>query len=369
MRLLANALGRHGSCPEPNERWNYTGTVPLSILRVKPADDYVVQELGTHLPGTIRRLCSMLRPQIGIVMNVGSDHYAQFRGEDAIADEKADLVRYLPAGGVAVLNADDERVAAMGAESKARVVTFGIANEADYRASDVTAAWPETLGFVLVHNGERHRVTTMFHGIHMAPNVLAALAAADVAGMPLKEAIAAIGEVLPVDGRMSETKAPGNVTFIRDDYKAPWWALPLTIDFISEARAKRKVLVLGEMSDNPGNKGRKFRRIINSALGSVDVVIIAGPASDQLNESLRNDSRVEVFQTVREANDFLSGYLQSEDLVVLKGMLADHLERLASSRGEGGVECWRSRCGRNIQCSACDLREAPAGVEDPVPSK
>lgn len=365
VHLLARMLSLHGCCPEPGGGGNYTGTVPLAILGVKHSDRYVVQELGTHVPGSIRRLARMVKPHIGVVMNVGTDHYTQFKSQDAIAEEKADLVRALPADGIVVLNADDPRVSAMAAQSKARVVTFGIANAADYRACDVTSAWPGTVSFVLEHGDEHHRVETSLFGAHLAPNVLASLAVAHIVGMPLATAISAVREVKPIGGRMSEVRAAGGVTFIRDDYKAPWWGLPLTVDFVREATAGRKILVLGELSDNPGNKATKFRRFINSALDHADLVVVAGPAETKLNKSLREHGRVEVCPTVEGANRFLSGWLQAGDLVVIKGNIADHLERLAHSRS-GKVGCWRNRCSRALHCTVCDQLAQPAGTGEPL---
>ncbi|MEZ5329323.1 MAG: hypothetical protein R3F19_30095 [Verrucomicrobiales bacterium] len=164
---------------------------------------------------------------------------------------------------------------------------------------------------------------------------------------------------------MSEVKAPDGVTFIRDDYKAPWWGLPFTVAFIRDAQAERKVLVLGEMSDNPGDKATKFRRVINSALDHVHRIVVVGPAGRKLNSALLEHDRVEVCDTIEAANRYLTGVLQSGDLVVLKGIVADHLERLARVRVEP-VGCWRSRCGRKHLCSECDLLKVPAGPDDPT---
>ncbi|MDA0813538.1 MAG: Mur ligase family protein, partial [Verrucomicrobia bacterium] len=258
--------------------------------------------------------------------------------------------------------ADDPRVAAMARSSAARTVTFGIEQDADYRARDVSAVWPKGVSFVLEHDGKEHRVETGLFGAHFAPNVLASLATAHIAGMPLEDAVAAVREIVPLEGRMSEVKSPDGVTFIRDDYKAPWWGLPFTVEFIRDAQAMRKVLVLGEMSDNPGDKATKFRRVINSALDHVACIVVVGPAGRKLNSALLEHERVEVCDTIDEARRYLASFLLSGDLVVLKGIVADHLERLARARVET-VGCWRSRCGRKHLCSECDLLVIPAGPD------
>ncbi|MDA0813539.1 MAG: UDP-N-acetylmuramoyl-tripeptide--D-alanyl-D-alanine ligase [Verrucomicrobia bacterium] len=367
VHLLTEVLRKRGRCPKPSGG-NLPEALPVCLLRVTSSHNAVVQEIGTMNPGHIRHNCRIFRPEIGVVMNVGTDHYAQFRSEDAIAHEKADLVRALPSDGVAILNADDPRVAAMAGETKARIVTFGIEKDADYRAHAVAANWPSAVGFRLEHEGKSYHLQSRLFGCHLVPNLLACIAAAHTCGMPIEEAIAALSEIEPVDGRMSEVKAPDGVTFIRDDYKAPWWGLPLTIGFLCAADAQRKVLVLGEMSDNPGNKARKFRRLINSALDQLDMIVVVGEAAGQLNESLLASKKIQAFHTIKEAHDFLTTILQPGDLVVLKGLAADHLERLARARVET-VGCWRDRCGRRNLCTGCEFLAVPAGSNERLPQR
>ena len=100
--------------------------VPLTLLRTNGDTEVVVCELGARGPGQIRDLCSFVRPQIGVVTNVGVTHYEQFGSVDAIVAAKAELVASLPEGGVAVLNADDPRVAGMAAVTPAEVLTYGL---------------------------------------------------------------------------------------------------------------------------------------------------------------------------------------------------------------------------------------------------
>ena len=69
---------------------------------------------------------------------------------EAIAQAKGELVEALPADGLAVLNADDPRVAAMASRTAARVVRYGEAPDADVRAEDVTL---DERGRPVVHPG------------------------------------------------------------------------------------------------------------------------------------------------------------------------------------------------------------------------
>ena len=323
------------------------------MLGVARDADFSVQEIGTEYPGTIQRLAALYRPQVAVVTNVGTDHYTQFKSEEAIAQEKADLVRALPEDGIAVLNADDSRVWEMRHATQARTVSYGIESEGvDYSASNVVSHWPHKLQFDLSHEGNTHRVETKLIGGHFLPNVLASLACAHQVGMALDRAIEAVKNIRPIEGRMSEHRDDSGVRFVRDDYKSPWWGLPFIAEFVEQAEAKRKILVLGEMSDNPGNKQTKFCRFINEVLEHTDLVVVAGPTTTKLNRSLRDHPKVRVCDTIEKASKWLDGYLCEGDLVVLKARIDDHLERVFHNR-TFEVTCWRERCGKVISCSGC----------------
>ncbi|WP_241193719.1 UDP-N-acetylmuramoyl-tripeptide--D-alanyl-D-alanine ligase, partial [Streptomyces sp. ADI98-12] len=111
--------------------------LPLTALRADADTRHLVLEMGARGVGHIRYLTGLTPPRIGVVLNVGSAHIGEFGGREQIALAKGELVESLPEDGVAVLNADDSYVRDMASRTKARVVTFGEAPEADIRAENV----------------------------------------------------------------------------------------------------------------------------------------------------------------------------------------------------------------------------------------
>src|SRR2546422_5008129 len=106
----------------------------------------------------------MLRPDVGVVLNVGLAHVGLFGSIEETARAKGELVEALPAEGTAVLNADDLMVVAMAARTHASVITFGTSERADVRAIDVTLDADAVAAFTLAAGGERAHVRMAIPG-------------------------------------------------------------------------------------------------------------------------------------------------------------------------------------------------------------
>ena len=344
---------------------NRTFNVAMAILRLRPGDDFLVQEVSVDVPGYIDATLKLLRPNVGVVTLIGQDHYRAFRTREAVAAEKGKLIACLPDDGLAILNADDELVLGMRALTKARCLTYGISQEADVRAEDVSAAWPERLSFTLVTNGERIPVRTQLCGKLWLPSALAALATGIGMGLDVKAAAAALENVPPTPGRMYPVDAGNGVTFIRDDWKSPLWTIAPVLEFMRDAKAKRKIMVLGNISDYPGGADRRYPAVARQAAEVADRVMFVGPQAHLALKARKDvgEEKIEAFDHVKKLNERLKTLLGPGDLVLIKGSnKADHLERLTLDR-QKPVVCWLSRCGRECFCSDCKRFCVPA--EDP----
>lgn len=355
--LLHAALASRYRCAKNTDSNNQLYSIARTLVSVGPGTRFCVQELGASEPGMMDPMLKLLGPQVGVVTNVGTDHFTAFRTREAVAAEKTRLIASLPADGIAVLNADDDLVAAMARNCRARVVTYGLHGDALYRADMVTARWPDRLSMRIRHGGDCAQVETLLHGRHHAGNVLAAVATACSLGIPLEDAVRAVSRHKPLLGRMSVHSSARGITFIRDDWKAPHWSLFSAFDFIAEARAPRKLIVIGTISDSGGKKSTRYRGSVARALEAADHVALIGSSAASLASRLgaAADGRLVAFDTVRDAAAWLDNFARRGDLVLLKGSIpADHLARIAIAM-DREVGCWRHRCGRHIFCDHCRL--------------
>jgi len=354
--MITEILKAAGSVRQTSGTGNRLFHIAEVISETRPTENFCVLELSAERPGYFDRLMALVRPDIGVITTVGDDQLKSFGSREAIAAEKGKLIAGLPPGGTAVLNADDPLVRAMGARFKGRTITFGEAEDADLQVRDIRSSWPERLSFTVRFAGRDHQVRTQLCGRHWTSSVLAALATGVAAGLALEKAAEVVTQVLPNRARMEPVPTPEGITFIRDDWKGAYWGMPTVYDFLREARAERKVLVVGTLADYHGTVRSRYRIVGEEALKVADAVIFVGPMATY---GLRAQRFAAAGQTVlaypdtRQAAVALQDFLRAGDLVVLKGAArADHLGRLLHAR-TGPVACWRMDCGKDMLCDAC----------------
>jgi UDP-N-acetylmuramoyl-tripeptide--D-alanyl-D-alanine ligase len=355
--ILAAILAKRFLIHKTGGTSNYPRDVARVILYTPRKTDVCIVELSGGRPGILDLPLEIVQPKIAVITNIGRDHFSNFHSSDAIAIEKRKLVEAVPKDGTAILNADDPRVLQMKSNCVGRVITYGCTREAMLRADDVASQWPQHLSFTATWDTESVLVQTRLLGAHWTGAVLASLATAISMGIPLVEAASAVPDVPPFKGRMNEVCVNG-ITFIRDDWKASVWTFPAVLDFMEAAKAKRKILVIGTISDISGTAGTAYVSIARRAISVADHVIFVGPRSFAALRAKQTDSRGELlaFSSAKAANDHLSTYLAPGDLVLLKGSNpSDHLIRLILARTDE-ISCWRSDCGRDAFCDICASR-------------
>ena len=362
--LLLGMLGRSGRGVGTVGSLNNLDATAQAMMRLRPSDTFFAAELSEDKPGVMDEQVALLQPSVGIVTIVGFDHWSAFESREAIAAEMGKLIAALPATGTAVLNADDELVVAMAANCAGKVITYGTSPAAELRAEDIRAAWPDRLEFTLVRCAERIKVQTQLCGTHWIPSVLGAIGGGLATGLSLEACAAGIASVPPFVGRMQPVTSADGVTFIRDDYKAPLWTAETCFEFIAAARARRKILVIGSLSDCGAGAPEKYIKVAKRAQELADLTIFVGPWASQVLKARKPgaEDALRVFRNVRDAAEYLNSITREGDLVVLKGTnKQDHLLRFILARS-GDVACWRDDCERMAFCNECPDRNKPSGL-------
>jgi UDP-N-acetylmuramoyl-tripeptide--D-alanyl-D-alanine ligase len=250
--LTAALMARVGPTVATAGSLNNELGLPYTALQATEETRFLVLEMGSSGPGHLRYLCDIAPPRVAIVVSVGPSHLAGFGGSlEGVAVAKAELVEALPPDGVAVLNADDERVRAMAARTRARVVLTGESADADLRAEDVAVGERGLFQYTMKSAKGSADVRLGVAGRHQVGNSLLAAGAAMALGMELPEAAAALGDLRRLSTRRMDVfdRADG-VTVIDDSYNANPAAMAVALRALVDlAGDRRKVAVLGSMGE------------------------------------------------------------------------------------------------------------------------
>jgi UDP-N-acetylmuramoyl-tripeptide--D-alanyl-D-alanine ligase len=191
---------------------------------------------------------------------------------------------------------------------------------------------------------------------------LAAIAAGVISGVDLKTCAEAVKAVEPVFGRYSVHARSDDAAYVLDTHKSPLWTVAHGLNFVRTARATRKTVVFGFISDYAGETGSVYRDVARSALKIADRVVFVGEQSHHVVQLRQGGARDRLFnfQTSFEASAFLASDQQEGELIFVKALLTDHLERIMLSQLDE-VVCWREGCGKWPPCPRCtNYREAAA---------
>jgi UDP-N-acetylmuramoyl-tripeptide--D-alanyl-D-alanine ligase len=359
-RLVHAILSTVAKCHTGTE-WNRPRHVVETVNTFPLSARFCVQELSGGTRGTIAESVNVLRPDIGVVLNVASDHYKAFRNLEATASEKGRLIEKLPRSGIAILNADDPHVRLMAARTQARVLTFGISPDADIRAIEVSGRWPERLCLTVTYKNEITTVHTQLVGDHWTPSVLAAMACGIACGLSLATCAEGVSACSAAMGRCSVHERPDGAAYVLDTHKAPFWTLSASYAFIRDAQASRKTMVIGTVSDYPGERSRRYRRIAREALQVADRAVFVGSSASHVSNLRQGELRDRLFnfETVYQASAFLAADPLAGELIYVKASGNEHLERIML-RAIDRVVCWREKCGQYRPCQRCKYYSKPA---------
>jgi UDP-N-acetylmuramoyl-tripeptide--D-alanyl-D-alanine ligase len=287
--------------------------------------------MGATGVGHISYLAGMVRPDIGVVLGVGTAHAGEFGGVDNIALAKGELVEALPVTGTAVLNLDDARVAAMAARTRAAVLGYTAGENAAgaglVRAEglELTAGGSPEFDLFLPGESTGHHVAARLIGAHHIANLLAAAAAAHAAGVPGDRIAASLSaQTAASRWRMERTERPDGVTVINDAYNANPESMRAALRTLADlGRGRRTWAVLGAMLELGPDSIREHMAVGTQVVRlNISRLVVVGREARSLyvsavNEGSWGDECV-FAESPEEAYELLRAELEPGDLVLFK---------------------------------------------------
>jgi UDP-N-acetylmuramoyl-tripeptide--D-alanyl-D-alanine ligase len=249
--MLAAILAQAGPVLATRGNLNNHIGVPLTLLRLDASHRHAVIEMGANRAGDVAELVGFARPGVGIVTNAGAEHLEGFGSLEGVARAEGEMFAGLADDAVAVVNADDPFAPLWRGMTRARRVGFGLAPEAEFRATDVaTSVGREGFltRFALVSPRGRTEVALRLAGMHNVVNALGAAAAAVAAGATLEQVAAGLATMRPVPGRLNFRTARCGAWVVDDSYNANPSSMRAGIEVLAGLDGRRW-LVIGDMAE------------------------------------------------------------------------------------------------------------------------
>ena len=331
--MLRACLGRLGKVHASEKSYNNHWGVPLTLVRMPADTQYAVFEIGMNHPGEIRPLVKLVRPHAAIITTVEAVHLAHFNSVEEIADAKAEIFSGLEPGGSAIIKRASpyfDRLAAHAHVDRAKVISFGLASNADVYADKIEQS--AEASEITARIGDKiisYRLA--IPGSHVAENSLAVAAALQVIGADVETALGALAGLPPPDGRgarvLLATRTVGDPTghalLIDESYNAnpaSMRAALATLANLPRDRFQRRIVVLGDMLElgvQAGELHRGLKPAIDAA--GADLVFACGPNMKGLYDSLRPAIKGSYGETAAELEPALLAEIRARDVVMVKG--------------------------------------------------
>jgi UDP-N-acetylmuramoyl-tripeptide--D-alanyl-D-alanine ligase len=275
--LIAAALrSRYKLLKSPGNFNNHIG-LPLTLLQIEPDTDIVLTEMGTNQPGDIELLCSIARPNHGMVLNVGPAHLEKFHDLEGVAREKETLLRSISPEGTVFINTDDSYVRGMESSARHRIC-FGFQGYEEARCHRAIRA--KRLGLTQEGKGRFQFQDVTFemswYGLHQVDNGLAAAVVADYFAVPVPKIAEIFASMTPIEGRLNVEKINDWVV-INDTYNANPASTAAALEFLSALEISgRRYVVLGDHLElgeaGPGEHRRLGEKLLQQDLAGVFLV-------------------------------------------------------------------------------------------------
>lgn len=309
--LIHAVLGaRYRGTQSPGNFNNHFG-VPLTLLGAAETDDFVVAEVGSNHRGEIEKLAAILRPDVGVITNIGAAHIGHFGTLEAIAAEKGSLLGFIDPGGVALM------------------------------PDGLEVDLPEYVDRLVPRQAPGLTASLKLPGEHNVRNALLAIEIARWLGMDDQDIRPALASVEPLEGRLQPLHFGHEVTVIHDAYNANPDSVRTAIDQVGRMAARRHVAVLGDMFELGENAPQEHRKLADllescwrddSAACGDHMAVFIGPlashAVDPLRKRWSTDSVHSFLEFTKRLPQQIVDLLQPGDVVLLKGSRAMALERL-----------------------------------------
>lgn len=294
--LIASVVSQKYDTLWTDGNYNNEVGVPLTIFRIEEHHQAAVIEMGMNHFGELDRIAAAVRPNIGVISNVGVAHIGFLGSREGILQAKCEMLAHLEKDGVAILNGDNDMLQTLEGKLPHTVKWFGVENKRDFYADEIEVVGLEQTKCTLHTPIGAVSVTIPVPGEHMVLNALSAAAVGVELGLSLAEIKAGIDGFIPTKKRMTLMKDVNGMTILNDVYNANPVSMKSALDVLANADT-RKVAILGTMGELEEYAPAMHREVgAYAAEKGVDLLFCIGKWSECMEEGAREGGLERVYR-------------------------------------------------------------------------
>lgn len=327
--MIASVLSQKYDTLCTQGNYNNEVGVPLTIFRMEDHHEAAVIEMGMNHFGELDRIAKAVRPNIGVISNVGVAHIEFLGSREGILKAKCEMLTHLDADGIAILNADNDMLQTLEGKLPQKVRWFGVENQKDFYADDIKQVGLDKTACVIHTPIGEVQVDIPIPGVHMVLNALSAAAVGVELGLTLEQVKAGIEGFKATKNRMSIETTKNGITILNDVYNSNPVSCKASIDILANA-AGRKVAVLGFMGELGDYAEEGHREVgIHAAEKGIDVLYCIGDYCDHMADAAKKAGAKEVYYMETQEEFWEKGLssLKAGDTVLLKASRSREFEK------------------------------------------
>lgn len=337
--MICSVVGAAMPCGKNLKNYNNDIGLPLSIFQLEEEHRAAVLEIGMSDFGEIDYLAGIIRPDIGVITNIGVAHMEKLGSREGIFRAKMELAKHVrPAseGGLMVFVRDEEFLNAERTAGDYDRLFIGTNGRSDYIVSDIEDRGIGGIRFALEHDEVRRQFAVPLPGRHNAFNAAVAIAIGEHLGLTETQIRDGLAGAQLTGSRLRVIHA-GGYTVIDDTYNASPDSMKSGLKVLEKSECKgRKVALLGEMYELGGKEDRLHRDVGVFARGcGIDTLVGIGPLAEHIAQGAAGGPVQTAYYETKEA--FLKDrdrFIGKGDLVLVKASRGMHMEEIVSALTE-----------------------------------
>ncbi len=314
---------------------NYNNDIglPLTLLGIEEQHDLAVVEVAMRGLGEISRLVNIARPTCAIITNAELVHLEHLGNIDNVIKAKCEVLETLSAQDFALVNGDNLPLLKRANTYPCRIYTFGYNDDCDFKLVEISS--DKTGLFITVQIlQEKAKLKFPISAPKLALNIVAAIGAAYILGVPLQESISQIGSYVPTENRLQITYLPEGGILINDTYNANPLSMQAALETASNLKGNnRLVAVLGDMFELGSYEEKGHLEVGGYVVANhVDKLITIGNRAEFIAKGAiaegMDESNIYHFPNKSESLSYLRHNLKKTDVVLFKASRGLELENL-----------------------------------------